>query len=64
MKMDLGLLKIEVPTDLPSFLIVLVVIVPWVMGIAVAKGFWIVAGCIFLPPMAWVVLAMHFLGTN
>lgn len=33
----------------------------WVCGVAVAKGFWLTLGAVFLPPMAWVLLAMRFL---
>lgn len=29
----------------------------WVFGIAVAKGFWMTAGAVLLPPMAWVLAA-------
>jgi hypothetical protein len=37
-------------------------IVPWVMGIAIAKGFWAIAGAIFLPPVAWVLVAQWLIG--
>ena len=33
----------------------------WIFGIAVAKGFWVTLGAIFLPPMAWVLLAQWIL---
>lgn len=36
-------------------------VVAWVCGIAVAKGFWITLGCVLLPPMAWIVLAERIL---
>lgn len=39
-----------------------IVIAGWVVGIAVAKGFWMTLGAVFLPPMAWVLLAQWFLG--
>jgi hypothetical protein len=37
-----------------------IVVVPWIMGIALAKGFWSTAGCIF-PPWAWYLVAEHYL---
>jgi hypothetical protein len=33
----------------------------WVFGIAVAKGFWMTAGAVCIPPMAWVLVAQWVL---
>lgn len=33
----------------------ILMVVWWVHGIAVAKGFWLVTLCIFLPPASFVV---------
>jgi hypothetical protein len=54
-------MKVEIPMNFPGFLMAMSMIVPWVLGIAVAKGFWITVGCVLIPPMAWVILAQHFL---
>jgi len=37
-----------------------VAITAWVFGIAVAKGWWILAA-VLVPPVAWVLLAQRFL---
>lgn len=37
-------------------------VVAWVLGIAVAKGFWLTLGAVCIPPMAWVLLAQWVLG--
>lgn len=42
----------------------LVMVVSWVFGIAVAKGFWMTVACAFMPLVAWVVLAMHVMGQS
>jgi len=39
-----------------------VMVLFWIFGIAVAKGFWLTLGAVFLPPMAWVLLAQWWLG--
>lgn len=36
-------------------------IITWVCGIAIAKGFWMTAACILVPPAAWVVVADYFI---
>jgi hypothetical protein len=45
-----------------DLILYLAIVVPWVIGIAIAKGFWMVLGCVVLAPMAWVLTAQHFLG--
>ncbi len=47
--------------SLGESLFLLVVTFAWIMGTAVAKGVWLVAGCVFLPPMAWVIFAQWVL---
>lgn len=37
----------------------LLLIAWWVHGVAVAQGFWMTAGCVVLPPMAFVVSMME-----
>lgn len=54
-------MNVQVSGGWPGLVLYLCIVVPWVLGIAVAKSFWIVVGCIFIPPMAWVILAQHFL---
>ena len=46
----------------PTTLLYLVMIISWVMGIAIAKGFWLTTGAIFIPPLAWVLLAQWIIG--
>ena len=43
-------------------LLAIVATAAWVAGIAVAKGFWMTLGCVLIPLMAYVVLAMRWLG--
>lgn len=57
-------MKVELPSNWSSVFLYLCLVVPWVIGIAVAKTAWITIVCVLLPPAAWVVTAMHFLGTN
>lgn len=45
----------------PEVFFQLMMITGWVCGVAVAKGFWMMIGCVLFPPMAWVVLAMRYL---
>lgn len=40
-------------------LVELLLIIWWVYGIAVAQGFWMTAGCVVLPPLAFVVSMME-----
>jgi len=40
-------------------LVQLCLVVAWVFGIAVAKGFWMTLASFCFPPVAWVLLAMH-----
>ena len=35
----------------------LAMIVPWIMGIVLAKGFWATAAAITVPPYAWYLVA-------
>ena len=39
----------------------ILVLVFWVIGIAVSKG-WLMVLAIFVPPAAWVLAAQYFLG--
>ncbi|WP_105610624.1 hypothetical protein [Cronobacter malonaticus] len=41
----------------PEAFLYLAMIVPWVMGVAITKGFWMTLACFCLPPVAWVVTA-------
>lgn len=38
-----------------------VVVSLWIVGIAIAKGFWMTLGSFFLPPMALVIFAQWLL---
>lgn len=49
--------------SLGDSLVGLVATVAWVSGVAVAGGFWATAGCVLIPPLSWVVLAMHIFGS-
>jgi len=40
----------------PEMILFFVMVVAWVVGIAVSKGFWMIIGSIAIPPMAWVVM--------
>lgn len=51
----------EVRHELGDALVYLATLAAWVGGIAVAKGFWMTLGCVLIPPLAWVVLAMRWL---
>jgi hypothetical protein len=42
-------------------LVYLVLIACWVFGVALAKGFWMTALCIFVPVVSWVVVAQWIL---
>ena len=42
-------------------LVYLAMIAAWVGGIAAAKGFWMTLGCVLVPPLSWVLLAMRWL---
>lgn len=39
----------------------LVLIVAWICGVAVAKGFWMTLAAFCFPPVAWVLLAMEYM---
>lgn len=58
---------LNIPTQVswPSAFLVLAlytsIIGGWIFGVAVAKGFWLTVGAIFLPPMAWVLFAQWIL---
>ena len=54
-------MNVQVSGGWPGVFMFLCLVVPWVLGVAVAKGFWIVVGCILFPPMAWVVFAQYLL---
>lgn len=44
-----------------GYITYLVMVVFWVLGIAVAKGFWLTAFTVFVPPAAWVLFAQYVL---
>jgi len=46
----------------PATFLYLCMVVPWVIGIAIAKGFWITLGAVLVPPMAWVLVAQWIIG--
>lgn len=37
-------------------------VVWWMLGVAVAKGFWLIVGAAVFPPLAWVIFAQWALG--
>lgn len=39
-----------------DMILVLCAVVPWILGIAVAKGFWLTLGAALFPPLAWGLL--------
>lgn len=39
----------------------LFIVIAWVFGIALSKGFWMTLGSVFLPPMAWIIFAQWIL---
>lgn len=43
-------------------IIVIIAIVFWIIGVAVANGGWMIALAIFFPPASWVFAAKYFLG--
>jgi uncharacterized membrane protein len=45
-----------------AILVYLAAVVAWILGIAVAEGFWMTLGAVCIPPMAWVLLAQWALG--
>lgn len=42
-------------------LIYLVMVISWVFGVAIAKGFWPVLIAVLFPPYGWVILAEYVL---
>jgi len=41
----------------PTFWLTLIASTGWVAGIAAAKGFWLTALAVLVPPAAWVIAA-------
>jgi len=56
-----GVLQEERYTNWPESTLALIAVSAWVFGIAVAKGFWMVACAIFLPPAAWVLAVRYII---
>lgn len=48
-------------TNWPDAFLLLCFTIPWILGIAVSKGFWLTFASSLLPPVAWVVLASHYI---
>jgi hypothetical protein len=44
-----------------STLLLIVIIVTWLAGIVLAKGFWFTLASAFLPPVAWYFLVEHLM---
>ena len=42
------------PQDDP--LLLLFIVIPWVAGAVLSKGFWLTTAAIFFPPYAWYVV--------
>lgn len=57
-----GLTIWKVVITLTHEAIVSTAIVSWIIGIAVAKGWLLITLSSLLPPVAWVMVAKHFLG--
>ena len=37
-------------------ILVIIIVIPWLCGIAIAKGFWSILFSIIMPPYAWYLL--------
>lgn len=57
-------MSLEIHTRGPvSALFVWILILLWIFGLAVSKGFWLALGCVLLPPVAWVT-AINWILSN
>jgi hypothetical protein len=48
-------------TSIGSAILIICVMVPWVVGVVVAKGFWSTVCAVIVAPWAWYLTAEFFL---
>ena len=48
---------------LGQLMVLTVIIIPWLMGIVLAQGFWQTL-CAFFPPYAWYLVVEYFMKLN
>lgn len=54
----------EINNGLYTFLSLIAVVVPWIMGIVLANGIWLKTIAIFFPPYAWYLIAEKLMLVN
>ena len=56
--------KGEDSSNFANFLVIVIIVVPWLMGVVAAKGTWVTFFSIVFPPYAWYLATEYLMSAT